>query len=93
MKKHASGAQFIQTQPVFDARAFAAALDRLPNTLADLPIIMGLAHVRSGDHALRLASIRGIVIPQRRLDVRRHRGGSPERYWSNLHDELDWLIA
>jgi methylenetetrahydrofolate reductase (NADPH) len=93
VRKHASGAQFVQTQPVFDARAFAAALDRLPTAIADLPIIMGLAPVRSADHARRLAAIPGIVIPQRLVDLLESGGQTdgPDRYWSYLDEELDWL--
>src|SRR5437899_11711396 len=46
VRKRAAGAQFVQTQPVFDGQAFAAAIDRMPATLAGLPVIMGLAPVR-----------------------------------------------
>jgi 5,10-methylenetetrahydrofolate reductase len=94
VRKRAAGAQFVQTQPVFDGRAFAAAIDRLPAALADLPIIMGLAPVRSADHARRLAAIPGIVIPDRLIDLldrATEEAESAERYWAYLENELDWL--
>jgi methylenetetrahydrofolate reductase (NADPH) len=95
-RKRAAGAQFVQTQPVFDGRAFAAAIDRLPAALADLPIIMGLAPVRSSDHARRLAAIPGIVIPDRLIDLldrATDEADSAERYWAYLESELDWLAT
>ena len=94
VRKRAAGAQFVQTQPVFDGPAFAAAIDRMPATLADLPVIMGLAPVRSADHARRLAAIPGIVIPDRLIDLLESATGetdAAERYWSYLDKELDWL--
>jgi methylenetetrahydrofolate reductase (NADH) len=94
VRKRAAGAQFVQTQPVFDGQAFAAAIDRLPAALADLPIIMGLAPVRSADHARRLAAIPGIVIPDRLIDLldrATEEAESAERYWAYLENELDWL--
>jgi methylenetetrahydrofolate reductase (NADPH) len=94
LRKCAAGAQFIQTQPVFDGPGFAAAIDRIPAAHADLPIIMGLAPVRSADHARRLAAIPGIVIPRRLVELLD--GAAPdadaaERYWAYLDEELDWL--
>jgi methylenetetrahydrofolate reductase (NADPH) len=95
VSKGAAGVQFIQTQPVFDGPAFAAAFDRIPASLSELPIVMGLAPVRSADHARRLAMIPGIVIPQRLID---HLDRAPveaeaaERYWAYLDEELDWLV-
>ena len=94
LRKRAAGAQFVQTQPVFDGPAFAAAVDRMPDALADLPIVMGLAPVRSSDHARRLAAIPGIVIPDRLIDVLDRATSEPdsaERYWAYLDNELDWL--
>lgn len=94
VRKHASGAQFVQTQPVFDAREFAAAIDRLPGALADLPLIVGLAPVRSCDHARRLTAIPGIVVPARLLAVLERATDDDdacERYWTYLDEELDWL--
>jgi len=94
VRKHAAGAQFVQTQPVFDAHVFAAAIDRLPGALADLPLIVGLAPVRSCDHARRLTAIPGIVIPARLLAVLERATDDDdacERYWSYLDEELDWL--
>ena len=94
VRKRAAGAQFVQTQPVFDGRAFAAAVDRMPAALADLPIIMGLAPVRSADHARRLAAIPGIVIPDRLiglLDRATDEAESGECYWAYLENELDWV--
>ena len=92
--KHAAGAQFVQTQPMFDARAFAAAIDRMPGALADLPLIVGLAPVRSCDHARRLEAIPGIVIPARLLAILERASDDAdacERYWAYLGEELDWL--
>lgn len=94
VRKHAAGARFVQTQPVFDARAFAAATGRIPGSLADLPLIVGLAPVRSCDHARRLTAIPGIVIPDRLLAVLGRAtddADACERYWAYLDEELDWL--
>jgi methylenetetrahydrofolate reductase (NADPH) len=94
VRKHAAGAQFVQTQPVFDARAFAAAIDRMPGALADLPLIVGLAPVRSCDHARRLTAIPGIVIPARLVALLERAADDAdacERYWAYLDEELDWL--
>ncbi len=94
VRKRAAGALFVQTQPVFDARAFAAAIDRLPGSLADLPIIAGLAPLRSCDHARRLGAIPGIVVPPRLLGLLERASDDAdacERYWAYLDDELDWL--
>ena len=96
VRKRAAGAQFVQTQPVFDGRAFAAAIDRMPAVLADLPIIMGLAAVRSSDHARRLAAIPGIVIPERLVDLldrATSEADSAERYWAYLDIEMEWLAT
>jgi len=94
VRKHAAGAQFVQTQPMFDARALAAAIDRMPGALADLPLIVGLAPVRSCDHARRLEAIPGIVIPARLLAILERASDDAEaceRYWAYLDEELDWL--
>jgi methylenetetrahydrofolate reductase (NADPH) len=94
VRKHAAGAEFVQTQPVFDARAFAAAVDHMPAALAELPLIVGLAPVRSCDHARRLTAIPGIVIPARLLAVLERAtddADACERYWEYLDAELDWL--
>jgi len=96
VRKRAAGAQFVQTQPVFDGRAFAAAIDRMPAALAELPIIMGLAAVRSSDHARRLAAIPGIVIPERLVDLldrATSEADSAERYWAYLDIEMEWLAT
>jgi len=96
VRKRAAGAQFVQTQPVFDGRAFAAAIDHMPAALADLPIIMGLAPVRSSDHARRLAAIPGIVIPDRLVDLldrATSEADSAERYWAYLDIEMEWLAT
>ena len=96
VRKRAAGAQFVQTQPVFDGRAFAAAIDRMPAVLADLPIIMGLAAVRSSDHARRLAAIPGIVIPERLVDLldrATSEADLAERYWAYLDIEMEWLAT
>ena len=94
VRKHAAGAQFVQTQPVFDARALAAGIDRMPAELADLPLIVGLAPVRSCDHARRLTAIPGIVIPARLLALLERASDEAdacERFWAYLDEELDWL--
>src|SRR5207245_2726349 len=96
VRKRAAGAQFVQTQPVFDGRAFAAAIDHMPAALADLPIIMGLAPVRSSDHARRLAAIPGIVIPDRLVDVldrATSEADSAQRSWAYLGIEMEWLAT
>jgi 5,10-methylenetetrahydrofolate reductase len=94
VRKRAAGAMFVQTQPVFDARGFAAAIDRLPGSLADVPIIAGLAALRSCDHARRLGAIPGIVVPPRLLALLERASDDAdacERYWAYLDEELDWL--
>ena len=94
VRKHGAGAQFVQTQPVFDAHAFAAAIDRMPGVLAGLPLVVGLAPVRSCDHARRLEAIPGIVIPARLLAILERASDDAdacERYWAYLDEELDWL--
>ncbi|TMB63441.1 MAG: hypothetical protein E6J49_02300 [Chloroflexi bacterium] len=94
VRKHAAGAVFVQTQPMFDAHGFAAAIDRLPVSLTELPIIIGLAPIRSCDHAQRLGAIPGIVIPDRLLallDRASDEADACERYWAYLDAELDWL--
>jgi 5,10-methylenetetrahydrofolate reductase len=93
-RKVASGAQFVQTQPVFDGRGFLAVLESMPAALRDLPIIMGLATVRSADHARRLTGIPGIVIPERLLELLDRADGpadAVERYWEYLEAELEWV--
>ena len=94
VRKRAAGAQFVQTQPMFDARAFAEATLRMPGALAGLPLIVGLAPVRSCDHARRLEAIPGIVIPPRLLAILERASDDAdacERYWAYLDEELDWL--
>jgi methylenetetrahydrofolate reductase (NADPH) len=94
VRKRAAGAQFVQTQPVFDGPAFAAAIDCLPAALAELQIIMGLAPVRSSDHARRLAAIPGIVIPNRLIELLERatsEADAAERYWAYLDNEMEWL--
>jgi 5,10-methylenetetrahydrofolate reductase len=79
---------------VFDGQGFAAAIDDFPGALSDLPIIMGLAPVRSADHARRLANIPGIVIPKRLIDLldrATQEADAAESYWTYLDKELDWL--
>ena len=93
-RKVARGAQFVQTQPVFDGQAFVGLLESMPTCLKDLPIIMGLATVRSADHARRLTGIPGIVIPERlleRLDRARDATEAAECYWEYLEAELEWV--
>ena len=93
-RKYASGAQFVQTQPVFDGPAFAEAMAGIPAELSALPIIMGLSAVRSAEHARRLATIPGIVIPPRLIQLLEgcaDDAHASERYWEYLDAELDWL--
>jgi 5,10-methylenetetrahydrofolate reductase len=93
-RKCASGAQFVQTQPVFDGPAFAEAMAGIPAELSGLPIIMGLSAVRSAEHARRLATIPGIVIPPRLIQLLEgcaDDAHASERYWEYLDAELDWL--
>jgi methylenetetrahydrofolate reductase (NADPH) len=90
-RKCAAGAQFIQTQPVFDGEEFAALVERLPQAAADVPIIVGLAPIRSAQHARRLGAIPGIHIPARLfalLDSAESDEEAASRFWSHLADEL-----
>lgn len=95
-RKIAAGAQFVQTQPVFEARGFLRVAERLPGSATSVPILVGLAPIRSAQHGRRLAGIPGVHVPQRLLDML---DGAPseqqaaERFWPYLADELLEIAA
>jgi len=89
--KCSAGAQFIQTQPVFDGEEFTSLVARLPPVAAGVPIIVGLAPIRSAQHARRLGAIPGIHIPPRLfalLDAAETDEEAGRRFWTHLADEL-----
>jgi 5,10-methylenetetrahydrofolate reductase len=90
-EKCLAGAQFIQTQPVFDAGEFIAIGDRLAAAALAVPIIVGLAPIRSAQHARRLAAIPGIHVPERLfalLDGAKDDAEAAARFWSFLPGEI-----
>lgn len=93
-RKCAAGAQFIQTQPVFDPERFAAIAQRMPREAEGVPIIVGLAPIRSAEHARRLGAIPGVIVPQRLLallDAEPDDAAAGERFWRYLAEELEQL--
>src|SRR4029079_7918652 len=76
IEKIAAGAQFIQTQPVFDVTPFSQWLTEIRRRDKDVAILAGALVLRSADQAARLAKIPGVALPD---DVRtRMRDGSGE---------------
>jgi methylenetetrahydrofolate reductase (NADPH) len=75
-----AGAQFVQTQFVFDVPAFAAWMARIRDLGLDerCHILAGVGPVRSQRALAHLATIPGVVIPEHVRD--RLTGASPERF-------------
>lgn len=95
-RKVAAGAQFVQTQPVFDGEAFAQLAARLSPRLVEVPVIVGLAPIRSAQHARRLAGIPGVHVPQRvfdLLDGAESEQEAADRFWPHLAAELRRIVA
>lgn len=62
IEKIAAGAQFIQTQPVFDVRAFGPWLAELRRRDPDVAVLAGVLVLRSADQADRIATVPGIEL-------------------------------
>ena len=63
LEKIAAGAQFLQTQPVFDAAPFSQWLTMIRRRDKNVAILAGVLVLRSADQADRLAKVPGIAIP------------------------------
>ena len=63
LEKVAAGAQFVQTQPVFDPAPFSQWLAEIRRRAHDVAILAGVLVLRSAEQADRLAKIPGIAIP------------------------------
>lgn len=62
IEKIAAGAQFIQTQPVFDVGAFGTWLAELRRRDPDVAVLAGVLVLRSADQADRLSTVPGIEL-------------------------------
>jgi 5,10-methylenetetrahydrofolate reductase len=63
LEKIAAGAQFIQTQPVFDVAPFSQWLAEIRRRDIDVAILAGVLVLRSAEQAERLAKVPGIALP------------------------------
>src|SRR5438552_2218318 len=63
LEKIAAGAQFIQTQPVFDPAPFSQWLAEIRKRAKDVAILAGVLVLRSAEQVDRLAKVPGIVLP------------------------------
>lgn len=63
LEKIAAGAQFIQTQPIFDVTPFSQWLTELRRRDKDVAILAGVLVLRSADQAARLSKIPGLDLP------------------------------
>jgi 5,10-methylenetetrahydrofolate reductase len=63
LEKIAAGAQFLQTQPVFDIAPFSQWLTGLRRREKDVAVLAGVLVLRSAEQAERLAAIPGITLP------------------------------
>ena len=64
VEKAAAGADFLQTQPVFDVEGFGVWLRTIRAAgAAKVAIIAGVLILRSGDQAERMAKIPGVAVP------------------------------
>ncbi len=63
LEKIAAGAQFLQTQPIFDAAPFSQWLAEIRKRTRDIAILAGVLVLRSADQADRLAKVPGIALP------------------------------
>lgn len=63
LEKIAAGAQFIQTQPIFDVTPFSQWLTELRRRDKDVAILAGVLVLRSADQAARLSKIPGFDLP------------------------------
>ena len=63
LEKIAAGAEFLQTQPVFDIAPFSQWLTEIRRRDKDVAILAGVLVLRSADQAQRLARIPGFALP------------------------------
>jgi len=63
LEKIAAGAQFIQTQPIFDVTPFSQWLTELRRRNKDVAVLAGVLVLRSVDQAARLSKIPGFDLP------------------------------
>src|SRR5207244_9184462 len=63
LEKIAAGAQFLQTQPVFDPAPFSQWLAEIRKRARDVAILAGVLVLRSAEQADRLAKVPGIALP------------------------------
>jgi methylenetetrahydrofolate reductase (NADPH) len=63
LEKIAAGAQFIQTQPVFDVAPFSQWLTEIRRRDKEVAILAGVLVLRSMEQAERLAKVPGVVVP------------------------------
>ena len=63
LEKIAAGAQFLQTQPIFDAAPFSQWLMEIRRREKDVAILAGVFVLRSAEQAERLAKVPGITVP------------------------------
>ena len=63
LEKIAAGAQFLQTQPVFDPVPFSQWLTEIRKRERDVAILAGVLVLRSTEQADRLAKVPGITLP------------------------------
>ena len=63
LEKIGAGAQFLQTQPVFDIAPFSQWLTELRRRDKGVAILAGVLVLRSADQADRLAAVPGITLP------------------------------
>ena len=89
-----AGAQFVQTQFVFDVPAFAAWMRRLEDLglLERCSVLAGVGPVRSHRALAHLGSVPGVVIPESVAD-RLAAAGSPERFRAEGENLCAEIIA
>jgi methylenetetrahydrofolate reductase (NADPH) len=88
-----AGAQFVQTQFVFDVPAFAAWMEQIRDLGLDerCHILAGVGPVRSHRALMHLATIPGVVIPQQVAD--RLTGAGPDRFRAEGERMCSEIIA
>lgn len=63
LEKTAAGAQFLQTQPVFDIAPFSQWLAELRTRATEVAVLAGVLVLRSAEQADRLAKVPGFALP------------------------------
>jgi 5,10-methylenetetrahydrofolate reductase len=77
-EKIAAGAQFIQTQPVFDVAPFSQWLIEIRRRDKNVAILAGVLVLRSADQAERLAKVPGFALPEEFLTRMKEGAGEAE---------------